>query len=501
MNLKTHSRTTPNQILNTTIIFLFAAPIVILLYASYVFNPAHIENLFMYIIQLIADSISIVVLLSLWLTILLDVVVSPHHRAHNGSFDSLLLKGKPTVDVLIPVAGEPIDIIKKTLRAAINMDYPHNVFVLDDGKSMEVEAIAKKLNVPRITRNTREGAKSGNLNNGIKYSQAEFLAIFDADQVPKKKFITTLLPYMANSEVAMVQSPQHFVNTDYFIASGTSQAQEIFYKYICPAKNISNSAFCVGTNVIYRRKALDEIGGIARVGHSEDIWTSLLLHQKKWQTLFVNEILANGQAPTSISAYFRQQLRWAKGGMSMLFLNNTLFDSNLSLDQRIQYFVSNFYYLVGFSILAYLMFPLAYLLFGVKSLQTLSGMEWLLHYVPYFGLYYSISWLLLGKIYINTISTAIASFYPYLLAFFSIIFGTKLNWTATTTNKKDQVIMKWIWPHVFIVILTIFSFVVGWYNPTNFVATIFNSLWAAINMYLLIIFIKGNNNASLKVTD
>jgi len=75
--------------------------------------------------------------------------------------------------------------------------------------------------------------------------------------------------------------------------------------------------------MIFRRSAIDEIGGIAR-DNSEDIWTSYQLHEHGWHTVFINEVLAVGVAPATIAAYFKQQRRWAKGGLSMLFTKNPL---------------------------------------------------------------------------------------------------------------------------------------------------------------------------------
>lgn len=492
-NSSPQSRITASPLLNTTILFLFAAPIVVIVYGVFVFNPHNIDNLLMYGLQVFADVISITVLLSLWLTILLDILIPEHHRVVNAN-ERYLFEKNPKVDILVTVAGEPIEIISKTLRAVMAMEYPHKTYVLDDGASSEVEALAEELGVLYRSRSDRSFAKSGNLNFGLSQSKADFFAIFDADQVPAKDFLTKLLPYMADSSVGMVQSPQYFVNTHNFIAAGTAQAQAIFYEHVFPAKNISNSAFCVGTNVIFRRKAVNDIGGIVLVNHSEDIWTSYLLHESGWKTLFVNEVLAKGRAPETISSYFKQQLRWAQGGLSMMLLQNPLSSKKLSLDQRIQYFSSNFYYLVGFSILIYILSPIIYLLTGVKALNTDSGVTWLLHYLPYVGLYYSLTFLLLGKLYVSTLSTALASFYPYILAFFSIIFGTKHQWVATTSKRSNtDTIMKWIWPHVFIILLTIGALIVGWYNPGNFWTTFYNSLWAALNMYLLLIFITAES--------
>lgn len=494
MNLKTffhENHITSSKLLSTTTLFLFAAPLVILLYGSFVFNPANADNILLYIVQVIADAIAIMALLGLWVTVLLDVIVERHHRSHRVSPNSFLIDKRPTIDVFVTTAGEPIDIIRKTVTAAVLMEYPHTTFVLDDGQSEEVKSLAREVGVAYISRRSRLYAKAGNVNSGLRYSKSDFFAIFDADQVPKKDFIINLLPYMNNEKLAMVQSPQYFANTHSFIAAGTAQAQEVFYKYVCPAKNISNSAFCVGTNMIFRRTAIDEIGGIAQ-NNSEDIWTSYLLHEKGWHTLFVNEVLAIGEAPATVISYFKQQRRWAKGGLGMLLTNNPLRSKNLNLDQRMQYFASNTYFLVGISILAYLIFPILYLLFGIKPLNTEDGLVWALHYIPYFVLYYMLSWLFLGRLYLATLATAVASFYPYILALFSVIFETEQEWVATTSKKAQRdVFMRWVWPHVLIILLGIFSLAVGWYDPINFWTTLFNTVWVVLNTYLLYLFLTG----------
>jgi len=494
MKLSIKHPITAEPLHSLTILFLLGAPIVVGFYASYIFNYTNADNLILYVVQVVADSIGIVTMMTLWLTILLDVIVPSHHRCHSLVPAVILQNQQLSIDILVTVAGEPIDVVRRTVEAVVAMDYPHGTFILDDGRSDAVRDLSRELGADYIIRNNRQHAKAGNVNNGLRYTSSDFFSIFDADQVPEKNFITKLLPYMENPQLAMVQSPQSFANTNDFIAMGTSQAQEIFYRHVCPAKNISDSAFCVGTNMIFRRMAINEIGGMAQISHSEDIWTSYLLHEKGWSTLFVNEVLARGEAPATIISYFRQQVRWARGGLGMLFFKNPLFVKNLTLDQKVQYFSSNIFYLIGISMLVYILMPLLYLLFGIKPLNTDNGLDWLLHYVPYFALYYGLSVLLLGKLHIATIATALASFYPYLLAIITTLFGTRYEWVATTTRvHRKEFLMKWIWPHVLIIILSVLSLIVGWYEPTNFWATLFNTGWVVWNMYLLLLFITGEN--------
>ena len=99
--------------------------------------------------------------------------------------------------------------------------------------------------------------------------------------------------------------------------------------------------------------------------------------------------------------------------------------------------------------------------------------------------------------YVSTLSTAAASFYPYILALFSVVFATDQEWVATTSKKRDaDVIMKWVWPHVLIIMLGILSLAVGWYDPKNFWATLFNTVWVVLNTYLLYLFVTGEKRTT-----
>lgn len=490
-----------SRIPTVTFIFLAAAPLVLIWYGAYIFNFKNADNVFLYIIQIVADGIAISVLFGLWMTILMDVVMEKHHRSHEGNEKKFIFRKKPTVDVFITVYGEPFHIIKKTVVATVDMEYPHNTYILDDGNSSKVKALAEEIGVKYIGREQNINAKAGNINNALEQTGADFFAVIDADHVPKKNFIKKLLPYMNDKSIAMVQSPQKFSNENDFIASGTAQAQDVFYRYICPAKNISNSAFSVGTNVIFRRKSIDEIGGMA-LNNSEDIWTTFQLHKKGWRTIFVNEVLALGEAPNTIISFFKQQRRWAKGGLDILINENPLSIKELDLDQRIQYLISSMFFLVGIPILVYMIMPVIYLLFSEKPLLIKDGTVWLLHYLPYFGLYFILTWLLLGqKIRVATMATAAASFYPYLMGLFSVVFDTEQEWIATTSKKSSiDPIMKWIWPHVGLLIISLLSLIVGWYSPLEFWATLFNSIWVLLNIFLISIFLfnAGKNRSKLK---
>ena len=334
------------KIPNTTLLFIIIAPFTILFYASYVFNPVHMGNVWLYFLQLFADTIAITNVGALWLTIILDVVQPEHHKRNLLYDPTWIQKNTKTVDVLVPVSSEPFEIIEETIQKVLHITYPHNTYILDDGASSAVKRLAEKEHINYIARPSQQKsfAKAGNLNYGLASCTGEFFAVLDADHVPQPEFITELLPFFKNEKVALVQAPQYYTNTKNFIAAGTAEAQEIFYKYVQPAKNSYNASFCVGTNMIYRRSALNQLGGIALRDHSEDIWTSLILHEHGYQSVYINKVLAIGKTPETFKAYSKQQLRWATGSFEIFLTHNPLFAKKLTIDQRLQYFNTTSFY-------------------------------------------------------------------------------------------------------------------------------------------------------------
>ncbi len=486
------SSTRPDKLSNAALFFLVLAPLVVVNYGLYVFNPENISSPIVYGFQVLADFFSILTVSGLWLTILVDLLTPAHQFTDRSTRRRWLLANTPTADIFIPTAGEPPALVAKTIAAAVAISYPHKTIVLDDGRSDAIKKLAAQYGAEYVRRDHNRNAKSGNINNGLAKSQAEFFAVLDADFIAEPSFLEELLSYMQDKTIAFVQSPQAYTNLQHFIAKGTAAAQDIFYKYVLPSRNSSESAFCVGTNVVFRRKAVDEIGGIFELDHSEDIWTSLVLHEKGWRSLFVNKVLARGLAPDNMISYFKQQKRWAQGGFSIFFKKNPLFIAGLSFDQRMQYLFTSMFYFVGFSILTYLLLPIIYLMTGASPIHAQSSIQWVWHYLPFFVLFYSIPILLNGKISVPLVSTALATFAPFIQAFFSTIFGQRYTWVTTASNKftiKDQVSL-YLWPHLMLISLSVSSVLVAWVvvrDPTN---TAINSFWALVNAYLLGVFVR-----------
>jgi cellulose synthase (UDP-forming) len=168
-----------------------------------------------------------------------------------------------TVDVFITTYNEPIELVADTARAARDIRYPHNTWILDDGARDDMREAAKELGVGYISRGDEwKGrplhAKAGNLNNALLSTDGEFLLILDADQVPSPNILDATLGYFSDPKVALVQTPQEFGN----VATGDplgSQAP-LFYGPIQQGKDGWNAAFFCGSNALLRREALMQLG-------------------------------------------------------------------------------------------------------------------------------------------------------------------------------------------------------------------------------------------------
>lgn len=183
------------------------------------------------------------------------------------------------------------------MRAAVAMRGAHRTWVLDDGRSDEVRLLAAEEGASYVRRLSSNGAKAGNINHALSIAKGAFFVILDADFVPRENLIVEMLPFFAHDDVAFVQSPQAYGNLTTVVARGAAYMQTVFYRFIQPGRNRFNAAFCVGTNVMFRRRAIDDVGGVCTDSKSEDVWTSLRLHERGWRSVYLSDVLAIGEAP------------------------------------------------------------------------------------------------------------------------------------------------------------------------------------------------------------
>lgn len=301
-----------------------------------------------------------------------------------------------SVDILIPTANEELSVVEPTVIGARNVVGVRDVLVLDDGDRPEIRAMAKRWGARYVRRDGRSGAKAGNLNNALQFTDAEFLVTLDADHIPMPDLLQNTVGYFDDPRIGFVQTPQSFYNTESitFRSRGGKPAawheQEMFYGGVQPAKNRTNSAFYTGTSAVLRRRAIDSIGGFALGSVTEDIHTSIRLHAKGWRSLYLPKPLAYGLEVDNLREFYRTRRRWAVGSLRLLFgsPDSPLRTRGLTLRQRLSYLSSMAAHLQGVHRVVLLATPLAaiatgqspvrgsYPLFGLISIAFICVSYW-----------------------------------------------------------------------------------------------------------------------------
>lgn len=287
----------------------------------------------------------------------------------------------PTVDVFIPTYNEPLSVVRATVMGALAMDYPANkmnVVVLDDGHREEFGEFAARVGAGYLTRDHNAHAKAGNINHALARTNAEYIAIFDCDHVPTRSFLQmTLGWFVRDPRLGLLQTPHHFYSPDP-IERNLGQFRkipnesELFHRLIQDGNDLWNASFFCGSCAVMRRKALGEVGGIAVETVTEDAHTALRMQRRGWNSAYINIPQAAGLATESLAAHIGQRIRWARGMVQILRLENPLFGPGLSLPQRLCYFNAATHFLFAVPRLIFLTVPLVYLLLGMVNIYGYS---------------------------------------------------------------------------------------------------------------------------------
>jgi len=279
----------------------------------------------------------------------------------------------PSVDLLIPTYDEPLSVVKYTALAARNIDWPIdrlNIYILDDGRREEFRSFAEAAGIGYMTRDGNAHGRAGNINSALKRLDAPYVAIFNCDHVPTRSFLQiTLGWFLRDSRLAMLQTPNRFYSP-YLFGGSLSQLRAIpdegerHYEIVQDGNDFWNATFFCGSCAVLRRRALDEIGGIAVETVTEDAHTSLRIQGKGWNTAYIDIPQAAGLSMERLGGHVQQRIRWARGMVQIMRADNPLFSGGLSLAQRLCCFNAMSHVLYALPRLIFLIAPLIYLVFG-----------------------------------------------------------------------------------------------------------------------------------------
>lgn len=310
----------------------------------------------------------------------------------NGQLSVEDLKDKPTVDLFIATYNENIEILRRTIAGCQNIDYPREllrIYLCDDGRREEVRSLCEEMGIFYLKREDNQHAKAGNINNALKQTCGEFVMLLDADMVPKASFLNKTIGYFADEKVGFVQTPQVFYNPDPFqfnlkFDDSIPNEQDFFMLEIQGGRANYNAVLHVGTNAVFRRSALEEIGGIPTGTITEDMATGMLLQAKGYRSIFVKEVLCTGLSVESFHDLVKQRERWCRGNIQVTKKWNPLTLKGLSPMQRLIYLDGLIYWFFGVQKIIYILCPIIFLITGTV-IMNIDPLDLILFWTPSFA--------------------------------------------------------------------------------------------------------------------
>jgi cellulose synthase (UDP-forming) len=461
-------------------------------YFSWWLDFRHAGNVFFYTALFVGEIYHMVMALMFWFTLW------PVEREAE-KVDMSLKNFQPSVDIFIPVAGEPVEVVRKTVQAARDLRYSnHTVYVCNDGyvakkeNWKEYEVMSKQERVNCITRKIEGGFKAGNLNNAFKKTSGEIVVIFDADMVAHPDFLEKMIPYFKDPKVGFVQSPQYYNNHDVnAIAGGAWEQQELFFGPIMRGKEKDNASFICGTNVAIRRQPLMAVGGMCEDNIAEDFLTSLSIHQNGWKSYYVSEVLSEGFAPEDLLSYYKQQLRWARGSLEVLFGENPLFKRGLRFAQKMQYLSSALYYFNGAIVIVDALIPVVSLATGIQPVEGTTT-SFAFYFLPFMFLnLYTLYLATNTMVTFRAISFSMSSWWLQLQALRSVILKQKVAFAVTPKQAQEGNFLFLAYPHLFYAGVVVVAAVVGLDREGMTPSVITNITWGAFNVIMFMPYIMA----------
>lgn len=410
----------------------------------------------------------------------------------------------PSVDVLICTYNEPLSLLEKTMAASLNLNYPKdklNIYICDDGHRNELKKLCNKYKINYITREDNEGAKAGNINNALTHIKGDLFAVLDADMIPKKEFLQKTVGYFSDDNMAFIQTPQVYYNQDiyqYNLGKNIPNEQDFFMRDIQEARASRDAVLHVGTNAVFRKKYVEEIGGYPTCSITEDMAVGMLLQEKGYSSALINEELVFGLSANTFTELVKQRDRWCRGNLQVLKHFNPLFSKGLNFGQKIAYFDGAVYWFSNLQKIVYIVCPLIYLL--TSKLIIDSTIYSLLNvYIPFLVgqhlIFKTFSPKSRSVKWSHYYDTAMAPHLTLSIIKELLCLNIKFNVTSkeVVLNKKSFQ-FKIVLPHIILAIISIIAWIVSTKlvieNNMHFGAYLLNILWSIFNFLGALISLK-----------
>lgn len=451
-----------------------------------VLNPLVIGDIFLYWMLLIAFTFTCLKILHEWYHYFYITVPAPAQKIKDYSVDIFTTFCK----------GEPYAMIEETLIAIQAITYPHTAYLCDESDDPYLKHFCEQLGILHVTRVDKTNAKAGNINNALRQATGELCVVLDPDHVPFPDFLDPIVDHFNDPAIGFVQIVQAYKNIEEsLIAKSAAQQTYQFYGPMMMTMNRYGTVMAIGANCTFRRAALDSIGGHA-AGLAEDMHTAMQLHAKGWKSIYVPVVQARGLVPSTLSAYYKQQLKWSRGVFDLFVTSYPKLFKHFSLRQKLHYGVIPVHYLSGIVFLINFLIPIISLCWNVSPMQ-ISVSSFGLAVLPLITAIVLIRqfvqwWVMEDKergFHFEGGLLMIGTWWIYILGLIYTIFRTTVPYNPTPKDGREENNWPLNIPNLVVMVISLSAIFYGLsidWNPYNLAMSAFAMLNASFMLFAII---------------
>ncbi len=353
----------------------------------------------------------------------------------------LEIKDYPLVTVQLPLYNE-LYVVDRLIDCIASLHYPKEkleIQLLDDSNDETTAIIEKKINkyqsvgldIQLIRRPDRTGYKAGALKYGLEKAKGEFIAIFDADFLPRVDFLLKTIPHLVtNQKLGVVQTRWEHLNKDYsYLTKLQAFGLDAHFTVEQVGRNSAGHFINFnGTGGVWRKACIYDAGNWQADTLTEDLDLSYRAQLCGWDFKYLEHIGAPAELPATMNALKSQQFRWTKGAAENTMKNlKRVFEKKLPFGTK---FHSTFHLLNSGVFLSVLISSLLSVPVILAKTHVPSHLVFLFQAASIFllslltlGLFYGVSYFQLnGKSF-----KAILSFLFHFPLFLSLSMGLSLH--------------------------------------------------------------------------
>jgi cellulose synthase/poly-beta-1,6-N-acetylglucosamine synthase-like glycosyltransferase len=239
---------------------------------------------------------------------------------------------QPFVSIHIPAYNEPPDLLIATIKAVEQIDYPNFEIVVMDNNTTDpaiwgpVEEYCRgRERITFVHVAPWPGYKAGACNLALRsYTdpRAEIIGMVDADDIVKPYYLREVAPYFCDERIGFIQTfegNRDYEGSAYYTACVDSY--QGFYLGVMSSRNERDTVPFVGTMGLFRRNALESVGGWNEWCICEDTEASLRVLKSGWSGLYIPRCFGRGVVPPTFGGLNTQRHRWCFGAMQILRLH------------------------------------------------------------------------------------------------------------------------------------------------------------------------------------